>query len=84
MSLQLTIPDSVLNHLRVPHQKAEPELRKQLAVALYSKAMISFDAARELAGLDCWEFGDLVNEKELSSRCSRFDASGEVLYRCSE
>lgn len=84
MSVQLTIPDSVLHQLHCPAKNAQAELQKQLAIALYSKAMISFEAGCELSGLGCWEFGELVNEKNLSHRCGRFDASGDVLYRCSE
>ena len=84
MSLQLTIPDAVLNQLRFPSEKIQSELQKQLAVALYSKSMISFEAARELANLNCWEFGRLVNEKDLAQRCRPFDTNGEVFYRCSE
>ena len=84
MSLQLTIPDSVLNHLHLPDALVESELRKQLAIALYAKGMIAFDAAVELAGVSCWDFGRMVNVKDLSARCSRFDANGDVLYRCSE
>lgn len=84
MSVQLTIPDSVLHQLHFPAQQVQSELQKQLAAALYSKAMISFEVGCELSGLDCWEFGELVNEKNLSHRCGRFDSSGEVLYRCSE
>jgi len=84
MSLQLTIPDSVLNQLHFPTKNLQAELQKQLAAALYSKAMISFEAGCELSGLDCWEFGRLVNEDNLPQRCGRFDSSGEVFYRCSE
>ncbi len=84
MSLQLTIPDSVLNQLHVPSQHLQLELQKQLAMALYSKGMISFEVACELAELTCWDFGQLVNDKDLAQRCGRFDASGEVFYRCSE
>ncbi|MGF1498870.1 MAG: UPF0175 family protein [Elainellaceae cyanobacterium] len=84
MSLQLTIPDSVLQHLHLPAPQIEQGLRKELALALYSKAMISFDAARELAGMDCWAFGQLAGETDLHSRCRRFDVNGEAVYSCSE
>ncbi|MEB3211179.1 MAG: UPF0175 family protein [Leptolyngbyaceae bacterium] len=84
MSLQLTIPDSVVNQLHIPAHNIQAELTKQLAVSLYAKGMISFDAACDLAGKGCWEFGQLVNEKDLAKRCGRVDADGEVFYRCSE
>jgi hypothetical protein len=84
MTLQLTIPDSVVNQLHIPPQNIKAELQQQLAVSLYARGMISFDAACELANKDCWEFGNLVNEKDLAQRCGRVDATGEVFYRCSE
>ena len=65
MSLQLTIPDSVVNQLHLPAQNLQSELQKQLAIALYAKGMISFDAACDLADKSCWEFGHLVNAQEI-------------------
>ncbi|MEB3356714.1 MAG: UPF0175 family protein [Synechococcales bacterium] len=84
MTLQLTIPDSVLQHLHLPSAQIEQGLRKELAIALYRKAMISFDAALELADMDCQTFGQLVGETDLQSRCRRFDVNGEAVYSCSE
>ncbi|MEM9451526.1 MAG: UPF0175 family protein [Cyanobacteria bacterium P01_E01_bin.6] len=84
MSLHLTIPDSVVSQLHLPSHNIQVELQKQLAVSLYEKGMISFDAACELSNMECWEFGRLVNAKDLAQRCGRVDARGEVFYRCSE
>ena len=73
MSLNLTIPDSVVDQLHLPSQNIQAELQKQLAVSLYANGMISFDAACDLAGKGCWEFGQLVNAKDLAQRCGRVD-----------
>lgn len=84
MSLQLTIPDSVLQNIHLPGQQIEQELLKELAIALYSKALINYDAALDLSQLECTEFGRLVGEKDINRRCGRFDMNGELAYRCSE
>lgn len=82
--MQLTIPDSVLQSMRLPDPQIEQELLKQLAIALYRKSMLSFDAARELAQMECHEFGQIVGEKNLTRRCHPFDTNGNLVYSCSE
>ena len=40
MPLQLDIPDSVANSLRLPATEAEPRLRAELAIALYAQSIL--------------------------------------------
>lgn len=49
MSLQLSIPDSIVPAIRSPEQRIEQELLKELAIALYAQNFLSLGKARELA-----------------------------------
>ena len=60
MGLQISISDSIVQALRLPEQRIERELRRELAVALYTQDILSFGKARELAEMDKYEFGQLL------------------------
>ncbi|MER3432352.1 MAG: hypothetical protein C4288_02720 [Leptolyngbya sp. ERB_1_1] len=57
MGLQISISDSIVQALRLPEQRIEQELRRELAIALYTQDILSFGKARELAEMDKYEFG---------------------------
>lgn len=52
MPVTLHIPDSIASGLRLPEAEIEPRLRLELALALYSQAILSFGKASELAGIN--------------------------------
>jgi predicted HTH domain antitoxin len=56
----LEIPDEVIDVLRVPEQEAPKRIRQELAVRLYEKGLLAFGKAQELAGMDYWDFHDLL------------------------
>ncbi len=60
MGLQITIPNSIVQALRLPEQRIEQELRRELAIALYTQDILSLGKARELAEMDKYEFGQLL------------------------
>lgn len=84
MSLHLNIPDSVLASLRLPENRIESELMKELAIALYSQDLLSFSKAKELSGLPSNEFSQVVGERGVSRRCGKHKINGEDVYVCSE
>jgi predicted HTH domain antitoxin len=61
MGLQISISDSILQALRLPEQRIEQELRRELAIALYTQDILSFGKARELAEMGKYEFGQLLS-----------------------
>jgi predicted HTH domain antitoxin len=61
MGLHISIPDSIVQALRLPEQRIEEELRRELAVALYAQDLLPFGKARELAEMDKYEFGLLLS-----------------------
>jgi predicted HTH domain antitoxin len=84
MSIQLTIADSVLNAIRLPAEQMEQELRKELAIALYQKTLLPFEAASDLAQIEQCEFAQIVGAKEVMRRCRLTDINGNAVYTCSE
>lgn len=63
MGLQLHVPDSVLQSIRLPEERIAQELLKELAIALYARGALSFGKARELAGMGKYEFGHELGER---------------------
>jgi predicted HTH domain antitoxin len=51
--------------LRIPVAEQEARLRRELAIRLYEKGLLSFGKARELAGLSKWEFHELLATEEV-------------------
>lgn len=80
MALQLDIPDSVANSLRLPATEAEPRLRIELAIALYDQLILPFDKAAELAAVSCLKFADLLAERGLPRHYSQDDIAHDVEY----
>lgn len=63
MSLILNIPDEILETIKLPREKIERELIKEMAFLLYSRGYTSMGIARKLAGLTKWEFIEDLAER---------------------
>ena len=64
----LEIPAELKQALRVPPEEQLARLRRELAVRLYQKDLLSFGKARELAGMSKWEFHFLLGEEGIVRR----------------
>jgi len=80
MSLQLHIPDSVAQAIRMPEEHMAQELMVELAVALYAKGALSFGKARELAGMRKYEFGCLLEERSIPRHYSKEELEDDLSY----
>ncbi|WP_404790865.1 UPF0175 family protein [Altericista sp. CCNU0014] len=80
MSLQLSIPDSVLSGVRLPEGQLEQSLLQELAIALYSQDLLSFGKARELAQLDKYAFGRLLGERGISRHYGQPELEDDLIY----
>ena len=80
MEMQLRIPDSVSQALRVPEGQREQELLRELAVALYARELLSFGKARELAGLGKYEFGRLLGDRGIARHYGREELGDDLAY----
>ena len=59
----LEISSELAEALRVPQSERLPRLRRELAVRLYQKGLLSFGKAREWAQMSKWEFHFLLGEE---------------------
>ena len=80
MDIQLTIPDSVAQALRLPMAEQEEQLLVELAVALYAQGILSFGKARELTGLSRYEFGLLLGRRSVPRHYSAEELRDDIAY----
>ncbi len=80
MTIQLQIPDSVAQAMRLPPLDQQQQLLIELAVALYARGILSFGKARELAGLNKYEFGRLLGRRSIPRHYTADDLSDDVTY----
>lgn len=80
MGLQISIPDSVLQAIRLPEQRVEQELLQELAIALYTQDILSFAKARELAQLDKYEFGQLLGRRGVTRHYGVEELDDDLTY----
>jgi predicted HTH domain antitoxin len=58
--MTIELPVDLRDALRVPPAEQESRLRRELAIRLYEKGLLSFGKARELADLSKWDFYELL------------------------
>lgn len=78
MSIVIEIPDRVMRAMRLPEPEAQARLMRELAVRLYSKQLLGFGKARELAGLTAWEFHDLLAAEGIARSYDLEDLSDDM------
>lgn len=84
MGLQILISDSIVQAIRLPESRIEQELRRELAIALYTQDILSFGKARELADLDKYEFGQLLSCRGMFRHYGCEELDDDLNYACSE
>jgi predicted HTH domain antitoxin len=63
--LVLEISNEVAESLQLPSSERLSRVRRELAVRLYQKGLLSFGKARELAQMTKWEFHLLLGDEEI-------------------
>lgn len=82
--LQLRIPDSVAQAIRLPEERKVQELTVELAIALYAQGFLSFGKARELAGMGKYEFGLLLGKRGIPRHYGQEELEDDLSYAHSE
>ncbi len=80
MSIQLEIPDSIAEALRLARVDQKQQLLIEFAIALYARDILSFGKARELAGLSKYEFGLLLGKRRIPRHYGTEDLKDDVTY----
>jgi len=72
------MPSDVAQALRVPPAEQPMRLRRELAVRLYQKGLLSFGKARALADMSKWEFHRLLGEEGVVRRYDAEDLAEDL------
>ena len=80
MRVILEIPSDVAQAIRLPQPEAEARLRLELAVALYAQRILPLGKAAQLAGLNRWEFDDILARRGISMNDTEQDLAHDLAY----
>lgn len=80
MDFTLKIPEDVMDSLRLPPDEVENELKKELALALYHRGILSSGKACKLAGLKRWEFEELLGQRKIRRHYTERDLEEDIEY----
>ncbi len=61
----IEIDDDVYEALQLPEGERSPAMKRELAVSLYARDVLSFGKARTLAEMSKGEFQELLGEREI-------------------
>lgn len=80
IGMSLEIPAEVLDAVRLPPKEVEPEFRKELALALYQRGVLSLGKARLLAQMTRWEFEELLGQRKILRHYTDVDLKEDIQY----
>lgn len=63
--VSINLPEECLKALKLPAEEIRPGWNRELAISicLYSKGLLSFGKARQLAGITRWAFHDVLGDE---------------------
>lgn len=64
----IELSEDLMDAVRLPPQEVPARLRRELALRLYEKMLLTFGKARELAGMTRWAFHELLGEEGIPRR----------------
>lgn len=79
-SLTLEVPKEVVEAMRLPQMEIEAELRKELAVILYRRGVLSLGKARLLAKMSRRDFIDLLGQRDVPRHFTEDDLNSDLEY----
>ncbi|TQQ81722.1 UPF0175 family protein [Halonotius roseus] len=76
----LEIDDEVYEALQIPEGERKDTVKKELAVSLYARDILSFGKARSLAGLSKREFHKLLGDREITRHYDDGELAEDIEY----
>ncbi len=80
MGMSLEIPADVLSAVTLPQNEVQHEFRKELAIALYQRGVLSLGKARVLAQMTRWEFEELLGRRKVLRHYTDLDLEEDIQY----
>jgi predicted HTH domain antitoxin len=78
--LTLEVPSEVIDAVKLPPAEVEAELRKELALALYRRGVLSLGKARILAGMTRWQFEQVLSDRQIPRHYTEKDLQDDLSY----
>ena len=78
--LSLEIPAEVIDAVKLPPKEMEQEFRKELALALYQRGVLSLGKARLLAKMTRWEFEELLGQRKIPRHYTQRELEEDIRY----
>lgn len=76
----LEVPSEIVDAVKLPPGEVEAELRKELALALYRRGVLSLGKARTLAQLNRWQFEALLGERQIPRHFTAEDLAEDLRH----
>ncbi|SDM56194.1 UPF0175 family protein [Halarsenatibacter silvermanii] len=77
---QLSIPRDVYRAMKVPEDKRDETLQRELALSLYREQILSFGKARQLANMTKWQFHELLKERNIERHYTEENLKEDLEY----
>ena len=78
--LVLEVPEEIVEAVKLPPGEMEKEFRKELALALYQREVLSLGKARVLAQVTRWGFEDLLGQRRITRHYTHADLEEDIRY----
>ncbi len=76
----ITVPQDIVQALRLPPDAVAAELQRELAVALYQRGILSSGKAAALAGMTRWEWEALLGARKIPRHYADEDLDQDIAY----
>ena len=76
----IEIDDDVYEALQLPEGERSPAMKRELAVSLYARDILSFGKARTLAEMSKREFQELLGEREIARHYGEQELEEDLDY----
>ncbi|MDD5186708.1 MAG: UPF0175 family protein [Methanoregula sp.] len=76
----LRVPKDIAEAIRLPPDNLQHELKKELALALYRRGVLSSGKACTFAGLIRWEWEELLGKRKITRHYEEKDLQQDLAY----
>jgi predicted HTH domain antitoxin len=76
----ITVPQDIVQALRLPPDTVAAELQRELAVALYQRGILSSGKAAALAEMSRWEWEELLGTRKIPRHYADEDLDQDIAY----
>lgn len=74
----IDLPEQLRKSLNVPSEEASGRIKRELAIRLYQKELLSFGEARRLADMNKWEFHELLGKENIPRHYYKNDLNKDL------